>query len=390
MSRAILQSGYGIASITKTGPIFLSNARSACQTTDVWYRHEMYRTYNNTIPSLDQLGFFKSSRFVPDAIAQEIGYTQPTQVFAEERSFWNEELIEEAKGGNTIMKYMRIQGKINQRIPSNVLVVCTVERCHWDAKWLGRYFREVPIQGFVIYDFCDKTRPTTANDMKNKSVAPLEAPPGATVIQSDIRRFASVYARLLREYAEAPPGSTNRMVFFVRSGRSHVKAWPAYGVLQAADIRGFACKRRPLCSKEFRKIYLPTVIYRREEWASYITPWGDIMPTKNLGYWVDNVLKVNVSSDLVPVCLGGSFAFSTQSVKRQSLETWRQLEKSLQEGQDYRDYADHAWAVLLSVPLAPEKVTDMLSRTRCIGGVNDCTNVTKGINGMLLWDLSTA
>merc|ERR1712176_1502856 len=47
--------------------------------TDIWIESRMKSMYNNTIPSLDETIFFKTSRFLPQDIAQRINYTD--QIF---------------------------------------------------------------------------------------------------------------------------------------------------------------------------------------------------------------------------------------------------------------------------------------------------------------------
>ena len=79
MSELILQAGYGISSIVRPTTLFPHNI-SSCIDKDnqplqhIWYAHRL-TDYFGRIPSLDEVGFFKTSRQLPPDIAEVINYT---------------------------------------------------------------------------------------------------------------------------------------------------------------------------------------------------------------------------------------------------------------------------------------------------------------------------
>ena len=72
MSQAILNAGHGIASLLPP-IVLLSENRTMCTILDMWNRGGLEETFGHILTSNETL-FFKSSRFLPKEIAQQIEY----------------------------------------------------------------------------------------------------------------------------------------------------------------------------------------------------------------------------------------------------------------------------------------------------------------------------
>ena len=73
MSKAILEKGYGLASIVWPGVVFWDN-RTNCTLIDRWGEANLKKTFGGRLPHLNETIFFKSSRLLPKEIAQLIDY----------------------------------------------------------------------------------------------------------------------------------------------------------------------------------------------------------------------------------------------------------------------------------------------------------------------------
>jgi hypothetical protein len=72
MSGAILNAGYGISSVLWETTIFAHN-KTSCQADDYWTQDDLLETFCH-LPSLNETIFFKTSRLLPQHIADQIGY----------------------------------------------------------------------------------------------------------------------------------------------------------------------------------------------------------------------------------------------------------------------------------------------------------------------------
>lgn len=78
MSKAILQQGYGLASIVWPGVVFWEN-RTNCTLIDRWGEANLKLSFGGRLPHLNETIFFKSSRLLPKEIADLIEYPgEPT------------------------------------------------------------------------------------------------------------------------------------------------------------------------------------------------------------------------------------------------------------------------------------------------------------------------
>jgi hypothetical protein len=73
MSKAILQAGYGLASIIWPGIVFWEN-RTNCTLVDEWVETNLKLSFGGRLPHLNETIFFKSSRLLPKEIAELIDY----------------------------------------------------------------------------------------------------------------------------------------------------------------------------------------------------------------------------------------------------------------------------------------------------------------------------
>ena len=103
-------------------------------------------------------------------------------------------------------------------------------------------------------------------------------------------------------------------------------------------------------------------------------------PHETLGDFYKS-LNATPSPDVVEVCYGGYFAASTANIfTRQSMETWKALEKSLERGDNIQEghYAERSWARLLATPLKPFQVRAIKKYSSVVH------NSHSGLHGVLL------
>jgi hypothetical protein len=74
MSKAIIENGYGLASIVWPGVVFWKN-RTNCTLVDRWGEANLRLSFGGRLPHLNETIFFKSSRLLPKEIAWFINYT---------------------------------------------------------------------------------------------------------------------------------------------------------------------------------------------------------------------------------------------------------------------------------------------------------------------------
>jgi hypothetical protein len=73
ISKAILNKGFGLASIVWPGVVFWEN-RTNCTLVDPWGEENLKLRFGGRLPYLNETIFFKSSRLLPHDIAKLIGY----------------------------------------------------------------------------------------------------------------------------------------------------------------------------------------------------------------------------------------------------------------------------------------------------------------------------
>lgn len=372
MSKAILEAGYMITSLAQN--LYLdSNNITSCQTTDMWYRHEMYRWWGH-IPTLEKLHFFKSTRFVPETIATELGYTG-TRVFKEELDHWNAENTEVAMGGRSIMRYT---------FDPKVHVVILVETCSNSIAWATSYFSNVNVRDYTIVSMCGETV--------------IGAPQGAKLLSIASVEHNYVFASLIRELADNVKEQEERkddIIFFIDASRSRKSPWSAEEMFNAADVKGFACMKRPYCSPRCSMSLQPTVLHLSDEWSSFSIPSSAMLPeptAPSLGLWYQ-LLGTKIPDGVLPVCYGGNFAFKRNQLSKHSVDVWRNLERVLQNHQD-AFYVERAWAALLSDPLPVDVRSALIDRTERVLGPDSQVEREKKFSvqqwklemkGMLLW-----
>jgi hypothetical protein len=87
---------------------------------------------------------------------------------------------------------------------------------------------------------------------------------------------------------------------------------------------------------------------------------------RNIGEWIDglNLSPIAVTQNLVPVCIGGVFAVTSNQINRQPKVAWESIEKSLSRGDNIQEghFAERIWAALLSKPLDAKSATAIWKR----------------------------
>uniref|UniRef100_A0A7S1D3C4 Uncharacterized protein n=1 Tax=Cyclophora tenuis TaxID=216820 RepID=A0A7S1D3C4_CYCTE len=370
MSLSILNAGYKISSVAQNF-VFDSNNISDCQASDIWYRHEMYRFFGK-IPKLEELHFFKTSRFVPRDIANELGYSGK-RVFHEEKPFWDAENREIALGGRSIMRYM-------DQSRHSVYVVVVAEKCE-PIDWVYNYFANVHVKEFTIISPCRR-------DMHNSfSSTKVLNTPGISI--------DFVYSTLIREMVERKVHREDDIFFFMRGFAAEREVFRAEEVVNAADVRGFGCQQKPYCSSPCRSIYQPTALHLPDDWSAFSLQHKEGQK-QTLGMWISEIGAV-VPRALVPVCYGKSFAFRIKELSNHDPQVWRNLESSLANVSiPVANFAERSWAMLLSPPLAAEVNVALLGHAVSVLGRNgrDTTmdtsvlKVQSEMKGMLLWNRS--
>ena len=463
MSRTLLRAGYGITSILQpnyqnnhhhhnstTAPaastsaavsVYFSNNTRECRHSNVWHRHEMYR-YFQRIPSFEELRFFQTTRFVPDEIADAIGYTGRPRVFSEEQSSWDNEILQMALGGRTNLLAAaspssstskplvpkETQPQQQERSSSSSLpyrvVVFLVQPICTSLEWMDSYFRNIRVESYTIINNCG-----------NRADG---APTGSRIIPatnfSTEQVFATLLLQVAQDYAQAQNNKDNDMdddgddvLVFWHGGANLKNGWNGTDIVHRAHVTGFACKTKPFCAPRCRNKFQPTAMHLRDYWNAFShTPQdeetssrtttttttssktdddleddedddesmgGATTTIQRLGDWLQELGGVN-EHRLVPVCHGNGFAMRRRQVALQSLGFWKALQHKLATSRSRRKtdfvFAERSWAALLTEPLPIEAVRAMHNRTATILGKKSGYAVRhqrREMKGMLLFDL---
>ena len=377
LSRTILKAGYRISALAHNVTVTSANT-SQCMNNDVWHRHELYRQFGR-IPTLPELHFFRTDRFVTPEIAKAIGYTESQTVFEAEQQHWDAENAAVALGGSSkeLMDSTPEQGK------SNVHVIALMRTCDGLGS-IRDYLRAVRVVDVTWINMC------------GKKVSKRDAPPNTNVLNIANVTVDYVYSSLIRELVTNSPEQKSRGddILFLIDGDAvapsvSVGVHDAKNVIYTASTRGFACRRKPYCSPHCRNAYQPTVLHLPSLWSSFA------ISEQNLGQWFQS-LGADLPSTLVPVCYGRSFAFRRRELARQPLEVWQNLEKIMAAPTSHDEiYAERAWAALLAKPIEDDVKTDLMKRTERVLGGDVGGQLKKYVaqqwdqemNGMLLWKL---
>jgi len=92
-------------------------------------------------------------------------------------------------------------------------------------------------------------------------------------------------------------------------------------------------------------------------------------PVRPLANWLtwlsqQNAIDMPITTDLIPVCLGGHFMTKVERILDAPVGTWDPVLKSLSRGQKIEEtyYMERVWAGLLSAPIPPEEQTQFLEK----------------------------
>eukprot|EP00980_Cylindrotheca_fusiformis_P030878 scaffold25562_cov132-Cylindrotheca_fusiformis.AAC.2 len=80
-------------------------------------------------------------------------------------------------------------------------------------------------------------------------------------------------------------------------------------------------------------------------------PFDSEFPT--LGSFYDHLKIGPIGRKMVQVCYGGVFAASVKQIKKQKMEVWKAIEKSMSRGDNIQEghYIERMWGMLLAAPL---------------------------------------
>ena len=78
MGKVITNEGYGLAPILVSSPgmeVLTNKNKASCQAKDPWMGSRLREIYGGSLPTLEDVVFFKTSRLLPEDIAKRINYT---------------------------------------------------------------------------------------------------------------------------------------------------------------------------------------------------------------------------------------------------------------------------------------------------------------------------
>lgn len=177
-----------------------------------------------------------------------------------------------------------------------------------------------------------------------------------------------------------PPADANELVVFLKDsldyqmGEANAKMGTRSlpEVLTIAKNRGFGCVRSPVpgisafhITDEIDGFHLDT--YKGGMPIKNSNKGFQNSNLANLGAWKEMLgLSEYLTRPLMPVCYGGMYAVQKRRIAEIPRSVWSRLEESLLRGDNIIEghYAERIWAGLLSEPVAPNHVRQLLDVSR--------------------------
>ena len=249
---------------------------------------------------------------------------------------------------------------------SRVLVV--VSHCLQSLDWLPKFLDGVEIYNLTIFTKCD---------------LPVTGMPSYTGIMRipNVGRNDHTFAYAISHLNEWHKSlRSSDFVVFLKDDMSlsnihQIAQWRSLKeMLRIASVSGFSCGMEPTAFENGSvSVYHSTPVLRDFSLSSYgmkkdlYTGLGEDVSFsskfKNLGEWIDELSIPSYSTNLTPVCYGGVFTASVDSIWKIDESIWRNLSHSLSRGNSIEEghFAERTWASLLSPPLSEVEILNIWS-----------------------------
>ena len=247
-------------------------------------------------------------------------------------------------------------------------VLIVVSHCLQGLEWLPKYLDGVDIYNLTIFTKCDK---------------PVTGIPNNTIIKRipnvgrNDHTFAYAISHLDESYSSLRSGD---VVVFLKDDMSssnihQIAKWRSLKeMLRIASVTGFSCGMEPTDFENGSvSVFHSTPILRSFSLKIYgmkkdlYTGLGEEIAFQsrfnNLGEWSDDLTLPIYSTNLTPVCYGGVFTASIDSIRRVDESIWKDLTHSLSRGNSIEEghFAERTWASLLSPPLTKNDIKNIWS-----------------------------
>ena len=375
VSRSVLEAGYSIHGRSQNLTVNFNTTMSECPYSDIWMRTEQYRWWGHLLP-FEKAIFLKTSRFVPEDVAKEIGY-EGERSFQIDQSFWEAELTAVATGGQSIMRFMGQPRLIIKYIVSSCL---TAQKTTRGFRKLARHFAAYLAEAEIeILSHCNETLLEKARRevvLQSRHVRMDVAPTSyESVIASQILQMATELSTSDNKTMEQD------VIVFVRQ-KDFLLSRHAFVIedyFKTASVHGFGCRSVPAIPPNLPPGVTSSSLFLERSWSRYAAQGS----ATDMQQWLQG-FDPQLPDVVVPVCNGGAFAVRRSQLRRQSLDTWRSLDAHLQSANHIAStYVQRTWAALLRTPLQTTIVKALMNRAVSI--YENAQDVDTSMNGMLLF-----
>ena len=376
MGQSILRAGYSLHGRIQNLTISKNSTPADCKYTDIWQRIEQYRWWGRLL-SHNETMFHKSTRFIPDDVALEIGYDGVERTFSTDQSFWDVDVDAMAYGGATIMRFMD-QPKLVVKyfVPKCSNPTRTMRALREFAVYAAPYLGGATIE---IYSACDDVVfEGLESVLPNSKLVPLD------LVSSYDSFIASQVLNMEVQRSRHPDKRADTDVILFVGEAEFLQPDPSFSlpeILTTAAVRGFGCKTKPPAPSNLRPGPKPTGVHIKELWGTFVA--SSLGATMDLRSWLSQ-FDATIQGSVVPVCYGSSFTLRRNQVGHRSTETWRALDVHLRSASKISQaYAERSWAALLANPF-PEEISEFFI-SRAVSIYDDPADTKRAMPGMLLF-----